>query len=134
MPPNRIKHVNRADHVGLKRLHRFGEGLAHERLRRHVDDHLRRGRGHRCRDRLSLAYVALDALDALTHVRKLEQRRSGHAVHREAGHSSSERLQPEGEPGALETGVAGEQHPSIPPEAGIDGATRLGGWLHGSGD
>ena len=104
---HRFKQIHCAHHVGGVGVDRFDIGIAHQRLRRHVDHDLGFVFGkHRAQMR-QIADVSYDAGHALTDFGNLEQagvrRRSQRVTH----HLSTHGLQPERQPASFEAGVSG---------------------------
>ena len=113
-----LEHVNRSHDVGAVSFHRIGVGTTHQRLCRHVKDHL----GAKLRDEaiqsIEIAHVCDNRGHGFGHLRGIEQARFGGRIECVTGHRRTETLHPDGEPATLEAGVAGDEHPFILPERG----------------
>ena len=83
---------------------------AHQRLRRRVDDDVRRGLAHGIGQYGAIADVADDGCHALSHLRHLKQARVGGRLQRIAGNVCTELLLPQAQPASLKAGVAGNKY------------------------
>ena len=119
-----FEHVHRAHHVGGVGGHRRAVRQAHQRLRRQVQHDLRLAALHGAAHGVEIADVAQGRLQAVGHPRLVEQAGRGGRCQRQALHLGAQRLQPQGQPTALEAGVTGEEDALAVPEV----------WGHGHGN
>ena len=114
----RREQVGEAEDVDGDGLHRIGDGAAHQRLGGVMQYDFGIGGGHRRGDRLRRAQIADARVEIGADAGEFEQRRVRLGRQGEAGCPRAEPPQPQRGPGALEAGVAGQQHAAAAPEIG----------------
>ena len=100
--------------------------VAHQRLRRHVDDDFGLVLGKDGLQLGQIADVADDTGHALGHFRHLEQAGVGGGRQGVTRDLRTHGLQPQAEPAAFETGVPGQQDALAVPKGGVHGQTFQG--------
>jgi hypothetical protein len=111
-----------SQYVCFKRRHWLLVGGANQRLGGKMKDNLRRELRHRVAHRDLIADITANAGHLPFEAAQFGEIWRGVRRQREACGSRAEPTQPHAQPSALETGVAGDQHPFVPPEfyVGID--------------
>jgi hypothetical protein len=115
-----VEQVQRAVQVGGVGVARRAVALGHGGLRRQVEYHAGLALIQGGRQRGEVADVALSRIQVFGNLRKIEKiglRRRLERIRRDPGADS---LQPEGKPGALEAGMAGQEDAAPAPESGVE--------------
>src|SRR5262249_2856520 len=115
-------HMDGSQDVCFKRWYRLLGGGANQRLGGKMKDYLRRELRHRVAHCDLIADITANTGHLPLEVAQLGEIRRCVRRQREACGSRTEPTQPHAQPSALETGVAGDQHPFVSPEfyVGID--------------
>ena len=105
-----LQHVEGAQHVGFEGQGRVFVRFAHQGLGGQMEDHIGAEFLHGADHGITVADVAAHVLHVLFQMHGLEMGRAGgHAVGK-AADGGAHLAQPRGQPGALETGMAGDEH------------------------
>jgi len=114
-----FKKVNRSHDIGGIGFNRIVVAATHDRLRRHVDDHLRAALGDDRLEPREIPDVHTNGADGGSDPGLLEQIWLCRGIKRAAGDLCSKGIEPQREPASLETRMSGDKDVATLPEFAI---------------